>query len=137
MKYLDLMEKLQKSQENQGSIVMMKNGIFFVGVGKDAIILNNLLGLKLTCMKDGLCKVGFQTRSIEKYVNKLQETNKSFVIYNYDRTKNQEEEIIRIKAEPVFEQKRCMNCDECNNKLETTDEINVKNLTDKLFLTEL
>ena len=123
MKYLDLVEKLQKAPENDGNIVMIKNGIFFVGVGKDAIILNNLLGLKLTCMKNELCKVGFQTRSIEKYVKKLQETNKSFVIYNYDRTKNQEYEIIRIKAEPVYEQNKCFNCESCNNKQETTDEI--------------
>ncbi len=57
MKYLELVEKLQK--ENVGYIVLIKNGIFFVGVGKDAIILNEMLGLKLTCMKKGLCKVRF------------------------------------------------------------------------------
>ena len=123
MKYLELVEKLQKTSENQGSIVIIKNGKFFIGIGKDAIILNDLLGLKLTCMRNTLCKVGFQTRSIEKYIKKLQDTNKSFVIYNYDRTKNQEEEIIRIKAEPIYESKTCMNCKECNNKQETTDEI--------------
>ena len=79
MKYLDLVEKLQKAPENDGNIVMIKNGIFFVGVGKDAIILNNLLGLKLTCMKNELCKGGFQTTSIEKYVKKLQETTAEII----------------------------------------------------------
>lgn len=123
MKYIDLVEKLQNSSENQGSIVMIKNGIFFVGVGKDAIILNDLLGLKLTCMRDGLCKVGFQTRSIEKYISKLRDTYKSFVIYNYDRTKNQEEELIRVNAQSIYENRKCMICENCNNRQETTDEI--------------
>lgn len=84
MKYTDLMEKLQR--ENSGHIVLMKSGIFFVAIGKDALELNKLLGLKLTCMKEGLCKVGFQTRSLEKYVHKLNHTNKSYAIYNYNNS---------------------------------------------------
>lgn len=123
MKYIDLVEKLQNAPENKGSIVLIKNGIFFVGIGKDAIILNNLLGLKITCMRKSLCKVGFQTRSLEKYLKMLLETKKSFVIYDYDRARNQEEEIIRVTKEPIFELKECMDCKGCNNKQETTDEI--------------
>lgn len=86
MKYLELVKKLQNASENEGHIVMMKSGIFFVGIGKDAVILNRLINLKLTCMKENLCKVGFQTRSIEKYMKKLQKLNKSFVIYDYDKS---------------------------------------------------
>ena len=49
MKFVQEIEKLQK--ENEGSIIIAKNGIFFVAIGKDAIILNEELGLKLTCMR--------------------------------------------------------------------------------------
>lgn len=57
MKFVQEIEKLQK--ENEGSIILAKNGIFFVAIGKDAIILNEELGLKLTCMRKELCKTGY------------------------------------------------------------------------------
>ncbi len=57
MKFVEEIEKLQK--ENQGYIVLVKNGIFFVAIGKDAIELNSKLGLKLTCMRQELCKASF------------------------------------------------------------------------------
>lgn len=60
LKYIDLVRKLQKEEKNDGYIVIIKSGIFFIGLGKDAIILNKLLNLKLICMREGLCKVGFQ-----------------------------------------------------------------------------
>jgi hypothetical protein len=54
LKYVDLLESLQKKKENEGHIVMMKNGLFFIGIGKDAIILNKLQNLKCVCMKENL-----------------------------------------------------------------------------------
>ena len=48
MKYIDVLQKLQK--ENPEHIILMKNGIFFVAIGKDAIELNKQIGLQLTCM---------------------------------------------------------------------------------------
>ena len=55
MKYLELVEKLQK--ENDKYVVLIQSGIFFIAIGKDAQLLNKKIGLKLTCMKKGLCKV--------------------------------------------------------------------------------
>lgn len=81
MKYIELIEKLQK--ENENHIILMKNGIFFIAIGKDAIELNKLLDLQLTCMREGLCKVGFQIKSLEKYIQKLKNTKKSFLVYTY------------------------------------------------------
>ena len=75
MKLLEVIENLQ--ERNRGHIVIIKNGIFFIGVGKDALALNELLGLKLTCMKKNMCKVGFQVKSVEKYISKLEEKKKS------------------------------------------------------------
>ncbi len=40
MKFTNEIEKLQKKYA--GTVILVKNGIFFVGVGKDAIILNRL-----------------------------------------------------------------------------------------------
>ena len=57
MKFVQEVEKIQK--ENEGSIILAKNGIFFVAIGKDAIILHEELGLKLTCMRKELCKTGY------------------------------------------------------------------------------
>ena len=55
LKYTELLEKLQN--EHNGYLILVKNGIFFIAIGKDAIALNQLLGLQLTCMRNGLCKV--------------------------------------------------------------------------------
>lgn len=112
MRYLDLVKKLQNEEINEGSIVLIKNGIFFIGVGKDAIILNRELKLKLICMKENMCKAGFQTRSIEKYINELKSLNKSFVIYDYSKEKQKEEEIIRFCGDKIYENKqlKSVNC---------------------------
>lgn len=83
LKYTELLEKLQ--EENKDHIILMKNGIFFVAIGRDAIELNKLLGLQLTCMREGLCKVGFQIKSLEKYISKLKDTKKSFQVYTYNK----------------------------------------------------
>lgn len=121
MKYLDLVEKLQK--ENQGYIIIIKNGIFFIAIGKDAIILNEELELKLTCMKRGMCKVGFQAKTLEKYITKLEESNKSFIIYTYDKELEKEEQIYKYEGEKVKEQRICKDCNKCISKKETEDEI--------------
>lgn len=123
MKYLDIVEKLQASEENDGYIVMIKSGIFFIGVGKDAVILNDIVGLNNVCIKQNLCKVGFQIRSIEKYISKLKRLNKSFVIYDYNKYKQKEEEIVRFQGEKTFENRNCLECEKCKNRKETEAEI--------------
>ena len=82
MKYTDLIMKLQ--DENYGKLILMKNGIFFTAIGKDAVTMHEVLGLKVTCMKDGLCKVGFQVKNSEKYIKKMQDINISFAMYIYN-----------------------------------------------------
>ncbi|MEE0127735.1 MAG: hypothetical protein UE116_05515 [Clostridia bacterium] len=85
MKFVQEIEKLQK--ENEESIIIAKNGIFFVAIGKDAITLHEQLNLKLTCMKKELCKVGFLVKNVEKYIQKLEE------IYKF-KGKNYKNEVI-------------------------------------------
>lgn len=54
MNFLKIVEEIQKEEGNKGKLVMVKCGVFFVGIGKDAIALNKILGLKLTCIKGNL-----------------------------------------------------------------------------------
>ena len=64
MKFTDVVETLQK--QNPGTIVFVKNGIFFAALGKDAVALNENMGLKKTCWKDSgrsyevLCQKQFE-----------------------------------------------------------------------------
>jgi len=78
MKFIERVEKLQK--ENEGTIILVKNDIFFVGIGKDAVILENLLRLKVTCMKPGICKVGFPIKNVEKYIQLLTEIENDIIL---------------------------------------------------------
>lgn len=123
MKFLEIIKQLQL--KNKGYIVMVKNGIFFIGVGKDAILLNKILGLKLICLKTGLCKAGIPVKAIEKYINLLTFSGKAFVVYQYNKNSDDEnmEEIFRYTGEKTEESKCCLECKDCQNRKESEDEI--------------
>ncbi len=120
MKMVEEMEKLQ--QENDGSIILVKNGIFFVAIGKDALTLHDEIGLKLTCMKSELCKVGFLVKNVEQYIEKLEKIGYSFMLY-VKNEKNNLEEIYRYKGKNVEEEKKCLGCSKCENRKETEKDI--------------
>lgn len=120
MKFIQEIEKLQK--ENEGTIILAKNGIFFVAIGKDAIILNEELGLKLTCMRKELCKVGFLVKNVEKYIEKLEKLGYSFILY-VKNEKDELEEIYRYKGKNTEETRNCLKCVDCENKKEQEEDI--------------
>jgi hypothetical protein len=64
MTYTEKFIQLQK--ENEGYVVLANRGNFIVALGRDAIHLNNKIGLKLSCDKNKICKVGFPINSLEK-----------------------------------------------------------------------
>ena len=80
-----MMELLQK-REN-GKIVMCNLGNFYVAIGKDATLLNNLLGLKVSCIKPEVCKVGFPICALEKYTGLLIQKRYGYVVYYFDQEK--------------------------------------------------
>ena len=123
MKFLDIVKQLQL--KNYGYIVIIKNGIFFIGVGKDAILLNKILGLKLICLKTGICKAGFLVRTIERYIQLLYFSGKAFVVYQYNRKSELEDvyEVFRFNGEKIYEDKCCLNCKDCKNRQESEEEI--------------
>lgn len=69
MSFSKMMEILQKI--DNGKIVTCYLGNFYISVGKDTVLLNNLLGLKVSCFKEEICKVGFPIDSLEKYTELL------------------------------------------------------------------
>ena len=89
MGFCEMVEILQRRNKNK--IVICKNGNFYTAIGKDAIALNKLLGLKLTCMGPEICKVGFPVNAFEKYTTLLMEKRYSYIIYEFD---NKEEKLI-------------------------------------------
>ena len=57
MGFSKMMELLQ--EKNKGKIVICSNGGFYIAVGKDAVMLHELLDLKVSCFKPEICKIGF------------------------------------------------------------------------------
>ncbi len=97
-----MIELLQKKEK--GKIVFCNSGNFYVAIGKDAVLLNNLIGLKVSCIKPEICKVGFPISSLEKYTEILTEKRYGFVVYYFDKEK--EENYKNIKDNEESERKR-------------------------------
>ena len=55
---ITLQKELEMAQENEGYLIIIRCGASFISIGANAIALSNELGLKLTCLKKGLCKAG-------------------------------------------------------------------------------
>ena len=74
--------------KNKGKIVICNAGNFYIAVGKDAVLLNNLLNLKVTCFRTEICKVGFPINSLEKYTDLIQQKEYSYIVYYFDKEKS-------------------------------------------------
>ena len=82
-----MMEILQKI--DNGKVVICNLGNFYVSVGRDAVLLNNLLKLKVSCFKEEICKVGFPIDSLEKYTELLIQKRYGYVVYYFDQKKEE------------------------------------------------
>ena len=51
MKFVEIVEKFQNLEENKGKVLLARCGVFMVAIGKDAIFLNKVLKLNVTCIK--------------------------------------------------------------------------------------
>ena len=85
MKFIDLLEQTKNLEENKRKIVLAKCGTFFVAIGRDALILEQNVGLKLTCVRPKVCKIGIPANSIMKYIDILEMLDYSFAIYDYKK----------------------------------------------------
>ena len=112
-----MMEVLK--EENEGRIVLCNNGGFYVAIGNDAILLNKVLNLKLSCMGKGLCKVGFPIDALEKYTSLLIKTGYSFIVYDFNSEKEDLVIIISCKGKRFnleTARNKCFTCEKNKNK---------------------
>lgn len=83
MKFCRFVEWLQ--EKDKGYIILIDSGNFYIAIGKDAVLLNEKLDLKLSCMCKDICKVGFPKNALEKYIKIVKRKRYSYIVYNFDR----------------------------------------------------
>ena len=103
-----MLEILQ--DKDSSKVVLIKLGHFYIATGRDAVLLHKKLNLKCTCFKNNICKVGIPVNSLEKYVEKFNQMQYSYIIYDYDK------QVIKIKAYNEL-------ADYCYSKLETRQRV--------------
>ena len=91
MGFSKMLELLQ--EKNKGYIILANAGAFYLARGKDAVKLNEILGLKLLCMEPEVCKIGIPVNSIETYMKKIEEKEYSYIVYYFNQQTNRLEVI--------------------------------------------
>ena len=129
VKFYEFIEYLQK--ENPDKVIMAKSGAFFNAIGRDAIILERVLGFKRTCHAKFLCKCGlpvsYVKENMEKVEKRLKEKNISIAIYDemeegrYKYNNKEYDIILEIEGESIKENRKHLNCIECKNNVYTKD----------------
>ena len=119
MKYLEIVKRLQNLNCNLDVLVLVRSGIFFYGVGKDAIILVENLGLNYCCIKKQLCKCAIPVVKLEKVMRILRDKKISYAIYDYvpkginQNNVAQYKEIARYISFPISESREHFACNKC------------------------
>lgn len=110
-KYYEIIKKLQN--ENKGKIILVKNGIFYCAIGKDAVLLHNILGYMPVCFKEEICKCGIPTNGIEVAIPKLIRSGYGYIIYDYNKETKKVIEKLKIDGIYVDEKFQNINCEKC------------------------
>ena len=108
MSFSQMLEILQ--DKDSSKVILIKLGHFYIATGRDAVLLHKKLNLKCTCFKNNICKVGIPVNSLEKYVEKFNQMQYSYIIYDYDK------QVIKIKAYNEL-------ADYCYSKLEKSKRV--------------
>lgn len=129
MKFYEFIEQLQK--ENPDKIIMVKSGAFFNAIGRDAIVLEKLLGFKRTCHSKLLCKCGmpvsYVRENLEKVEERLKEKNISIIIYDeieggkYKYNKKEYDILLKLEGTSIKESRKNMDCSKCKNNIYMKD----------------
>lgn len=82
MSFGKMVELLQR--KDNGKIILVNSGSFYIARGRDAVLLHNILNLKVNCMEAEICKIGFPLNSLEKYTQLIEQEQYSYIVYNYD-----------------------------------------------------
>lgn len=111
MKFYEIVQKLQK--ENEGYVILVRCGIFYNAIGKDAVFMQKEFGLGTICLKNKVCKNGISINSIKKFIPKLQESEYSYKIYDYSKETNEVKELCTIEGKLIEESSLNMGCENC------------------------
>lgn len=114
MSFGKMVELLQR--KDKGKIILVNSGSFYIARGKDAVLLHNILNLKVNCMEAEICKIGFPLNSLEKYTQLIEKEQYSYIVYNYDNKIGKLKIIKKYngkKLKPIEEEK--INCYICTN----------------------
>jgi hypothetical protein len=128
--FLEIVKNLETKEENQGYIILIRCGAFFISIGANAIILSEELGLKTTCMVKGICKIGIPINSLYDYIKRLEKLDYSFVIYNYSKDEMIENgkryaEAYRNKGKFILKEQVTIKCEQCEKYKKSFDNINI------------
>lgn len=113
MKFSEKIEEIKNKKENKGKIVLVRCGIFFIATGNDAILLNKLYGLKVTCFKENVCKVGVPVSFVFKYLDLIERDGYSYILYDYEKNTKQLISQYQYEGKLNTEEKSCKQCKEC------------------------
>lgn len=83
MNFYEMILKLKEIYINE--IILVSYGAFYIAIGEDAVLLNKKLGLQVNCIKRNVCKVGVPKNSIDKYVEKLNKINYSYIVLDFNK----------------------------------------------------
>lgn len=114
MSFGKMIELLQKKNKNK--IVLVNAGHFYIARGKDAVLLHEILNLKVSCMEAEICKVGFPISSLDKYTQLIEEEQYSYIVYNYDNKIGKLKVIKQFQGKNInTREEEKLNCYICTN----------------------
>ena len=123
MKFYGIVMKLQ--EENKGKIVLVRNGIFYCGIGKDAVLMHEILGYMPVCFKENVCKCGIPVNAIELVIPKMIRSGYSYVIYDYNKKEKSYKKLIELEGRYVDCKDNNIGCSNCwyyENRMKSTAE---------------
>lgn len=79
---------LNEKKKDLNKIILLKSGIFYLALEKDATFLSNAFGFKLTNLNNEIKKCGFPCSSLDKYLKLFNTYNLSISIIDTERNTN-------------------------------------------------
>jgi len=109
-------QELKSNNNNPNTLYLFKSGIFFILVDSDAIILSNLLHLKLSKLNDEIVKCGFPISSFEKYTKLISNTS-----YNF--------QIVDLESNSIFNCSEYLNNENIKRVIQKILDVNIDSLS--------
>ena len=93
LSFKKIVESLQQEEENQNFLILIRCGVFFVGIGKDAVILAERLGITNICFTEGVLKM-----DVKKYFRNIDKD----ILYRILNRKIQDNKLLWLLKEIIY-----------------------------------